>query len=116
MILYEWDAPKGNPGQYCVHLYAFYNSILSTSFTTVSVSIFSVCCYSSVSISVVQGMNLFCVVQTAVIVSLDSRMTGLSRALRVFEDTDLHLVHIESRRHKVSKVIVNMTLLNLAEL
>ncbi len=46
---------------------------------------------------------LFCVVQTAVIVSLDSRMTGLSRALRVFEDTDLHLVHIESRRHKVIK-------------
>jgi hypothetical protein len=61
----------------------------------------------------VQGMNLFCVVQTAVIVSLDSRMTGLSRALRVFEDTDLHLVHIESRRHKVSKVIVNITFLNL---
>jgi hypothetical protein len=48
MILCEWDALEGNPGQYCVHLYAFY---LMTSFT--SVSIFAVCCYSSVSISVV---------------------------------------------------------------
>jgi hypothetical protein len=47
MILCEWDAPEGHPGQCCVHLYA---RILSTSFT--SVSIFSVCCYSSVSISV----------------------------------------------------------------
>jgi hypothetical protein len=46
MILCEWDAPEGHPGQSCVHLYA---SILSTSFT--SVSIFSVWCYSSVSIS-----------------------------------------------------------------
>jgi hypothetical protein len=46
MILCEWDAPDGNPGQSCVHLFA---RILSTSFT--SVSIFSVCYYSSVSIS-----------------------------------------------------------------
>jgi hypothetical protein len=46
MILCEWDAPEGDPGQSCVHLFA---RILSTSFT--SVSIFSVCCYSSVSIS-----------------------------------------------------------------
>jgi hypothetical protein len=46
MILCEWDAPDGDPGQNCVHLFA---RILSTSFT--SVSIFSVCCYSSVSIS-----------------------------------------------------------------
>jgi hypothetical protein len=46
MILCEWDASEGNPGQSCVHLYA---RILSTSFT--SVSIFSVWCYSSVSIS-----------------------------------------------------------------
>jgi hypothetical protein len=46
MILSEWDAPDGDPGQSCVHLFA---RILSTSFT--SVSIFSVCCYSSVSIS-----------------------------------------------------------------
>jgi hypothetical protein len=48
MILCEWDAPKGDPGQNCVHLFA---RILSTSFT--SISIFSVCCYSSVSISMV---------------------------------------------------------------
>jgi hypothetical protein len=46
MILCEWDAPEGDPGQSCVHLFA---RILSTSFR--SVSIFSVCCYSSVSIS-----------------------------------------------------------------
>jgi hypothetical protein len=46
MILCDWDAPEGDPGQSCVHLFA---RILSTSFT--SVSIFSVCCYSSVSIS-----------------------------------------------------------------
>ncbi len=44
MILCEWDAPEGDPGQSCVHLFA---RILSTSFT--SVSIFPVCCYSSVS-------------------------------------------------------------------
>jgi hypothetical protein len=48
MILCEWDASEGHPGQSCVHLYA---RILSTSFTLVS--IFSVCCYSIVSISVV---------------------------------------------------------------
>ncbi len=41
MILCEWDAPEGHPGECCAHLYAI---ILSTSFT--SVSIFSVCCYS----------------------------------------------------------------------
>ncbi len=46
MILCEWDAAEGHPGQSCVHLYA---RILSTSFT--SVSILSVCCYSIVSIS-----------------------------------------------------------------
>jgi hypothetical protein len=50
MILCEWDASEGHPGQSCVHLYA---RILSTSFT--SVSIFSVCCYSSVSISIISG-------------------------------------------------------------
>jgi len=43
MILCEWDAPEGDPGQSCVHLYA---RILSSSLT--SVSIFSVWCYSSV--------------------------------------------------------------------
>ncbi len=43
MILCEWDASEGHPGQSCVHLYA---RILSTSF--ISVSIFSVWCYSSV--------------------------------------------------------------------
>jgi hypothetical protein len=48
MILCEWDAPEGDTGQICVHLFA---RILSTSFT--SVSIFSVCCYSSVSFSMV---------------------------------------------------------------
>jgi hypothetical protein len=46
MVLCEWDAPEGDPGQSCVHLFA---RILSTSFS--SVSIFSVCCYSRVSIS-----------------------------------------------------------------
>jgi hypothetical protein len=46
MILCEWDAPEGDPGQSCVHLFA---CILSTSSS--SVSIFSVCCYSIVSIS-----------------------------------------------------------------
>ncbi len=47
MILCKcWDDPEGDPGQRCVHLFA---RILSTSFS--SVSIFSVCCYSSVSIS-----------------------------------------------------------------
>ncbi len=53
MILCEWDASEGHPGQSCVHLYA---RILSTSFT--SVSIFSVCCYSIVSISVLCPHNL----------------------------------------------------------
>jgi hypothetical protein len=46
MILCDWVASEGNPGQSCIHLYA---RILSTSST--SVSIFSVWCYSSVSIS-----------------------------------------------------------------
>jgi hypothetical protein len=46
MILCELDAPEGDPGRSCVPLFV---RILSTSFT--SVSIFSVCCYSSVSIS-----------------------------------------------------------------
>jgi hypothetical protein len=55
MILCEWDAPEGDPGQSCVHLFA---RILSTSFT--SVSIFSVCCYSSVSNSMV--CNVYTVV------------------------------------------------------
>jgi hypothetical protein len=48
MILCEWDAPEGDPGQSCVHLYA---RILSSSLT--SVSIFSVSCYSIVSISMI---------------------------------------------------------------
>ncbi len=39
---------EGNPGQLA---YTFLNCILSTSF--ISVSIFSVCCYSRVSISMV---------------------------------------------------------------
>ena len=51
MILCEWDAPEGDPGQSCVHLFA---RILSMSF--ISVSIFSVCCYSSVSISMEIGL------------------------------------------------------------
>jgi hypothetical protein len=49
MILCEWDAAEGHPGQSCVHLYA---RILSTSF--ISVSILSVCCYSIVSVSIVE--------------------------------------------------------------
>jgi hypothetical protein len=48
MMLCEWDASEGHPGQSCLHLFA---RILSSSLT--SVSIFSVCCYSIVSISVV---------------------------------------------------------------
>jgi len=52
MILCEWDAPEGHPGQCCVHLYA---RILSTSF--ISVSIFSVLCYSSISISVILAVH-----------------------------------------------------------
>jgi hypothetical protein len=52
MILCEWDAPEGDPGQSCVHLFA---RILSTSFS--SVSIFSVCCYSIVSISMVKNQG-----------------------------------------------------------
>ena len=48
MILCEGDAPEGHPGWCCVHLYA---RILSSSLT--SISIFSVCCYSIVSISMV---------------------------------------------------------------
>ncbi len=48
MILCEWDAPEGDPGHSCVHLYA---RILSSSLT--SVSIFSVYCYSIVSISMI---------------------------------------------------------------
>jgi hypothetical protein len=50
MILCEWDAPERDPGQSCVHLFA---RILSTSFTSVSIFFFSVCCYSSVSISMI---------------------------------------------------------------
>ncbi len=49
MILCELDAPEGHPGKVA------YTCMLSypiTSFT--SVSVFSVCCYSSVSISVAQ--------------------------------------------------------------
>ncbi len=39
MILCEWDAPEGDPGQSCVHLFA---RILSTSFTSVSISLSAV--------------------------------------------------------------------------
>jgi hypothetical protein len=35
MVLCEWDAPQGDPGQSCVHLFA---RILSTSFSSVSLS------------------------------------------------------------------------------
>ncbi len=54
MILCEWDAPEGDPGQSCVHLFA---RILSTSFS--SLSIFSVYCYSGVSISVITHIHTF---------------------------------------------------------
>jgi hypothetical protein len=53
MILCEWDAPEGHPGQCCLHLYAFYPLSYFT-----SVSIFSVCCYSSLSISVVKTSHI----------------------------------------------------------
>jgi hypothetical protein len=50
MLISDWRAimspPEGHPGQ---HAYTFLIRILSTSL--ISVSIFSVCCYSSVSIS-----------------------------------------------------------------
>jgi hypothetical protein len=49
MILCEWDAPEGNPGILRTHVPVCFR-ILSSSLT--SVSIFSVWCYSSVSISV----------------------------------------------------------------
>jgi hypothetical protein len=49
VILCEWDAPEGDPGQSCVHLFAPILSSYLTSFL-----IFSVCCYSIVSISVVR--------------------------------------------------------------
>jgi hypothetical protein len=55
MILCEWEAPEGHPGQCCVHLYAFV-CYLRASLT--SVSIFSVCCYSSVSISMILPIDL----------------------------------------------------------
>jgi hypothetical protein len=51
--LCEWDAPEGDPGQSCVHLYA---RILSSSLTSVSIS--SVSCYSIVSISMVTIMYM----------------------------------------------------------
>ncbi len=53
MILCEGDAPEGHPGWCCVHLCA---RILSSSLT--SVSIFSVCWYSIVSISMVHTSRL----------------------------------------------------------
>jgi hypothetical protein len=61
MILCEWDAPEGDPGQSCVHLFA---RIQSSSLT--SVSIFSVCCYSIVSISVVPPLSVFAFVHSIV--------------------------------------------------
>jgi hypothetical protein len=48
MILCEWDASEGHPGMLCTPVCC---RILSTSFS--SVSIFFVCCYSNVSISVI---------------------------------------------------------------
>jgi hypothetical protein len=59
MILCEWDASEGHPGQSCVHLFA---RILSTSF--ISVSIFSVWCYSSVFISMVSANEYSCAQST----------------------------------------------------
>jgi hypothetical protein len=53
MILCEWDDPEGDPGQSFVHLFA---RIPSTSFSLVS--IYSVCCYSSVSISMIVPKDL----------------------------------------------------------
>ncbi len=48
----SYDPPEGHPGQLA---YTFLICILSTSF--ISVSIFSVCCYSRVSISVVGAVR-----------------------------------------------------------
>ncbi len=50
MILWEGDAPEGHPGWCCVHLCA---RILSSSLT--SVSMFSVCWYSIVRVSISVG-------------------------------------------------------------
>merc|ERR1719323_2933376 len=47
--------------------------------------------------------NLDGVFKTAVIFPLHKGMVGLSKALRVFEDEGLNLVHIESRKVKGSK-------------
>jgi len=54
MILCEWDAPEGNPDNLRTPV-CF--RILSSSLTCVS--IFSVCCYSIVSISVVGPLLIF---------------------------------------------------------
>ncbi|XP_023326064.1 tryptophan 5-hydroxylase 1 [Eurytemora carolleeae] len=43
------------------------------------------------------------VLKTAVIFSLSCGMVGLSRAIRAFEDNNMNLVHIESRKHRNEK-------------
>ncbi len=39
MILCDWDAPEGHPGQCCVHLLPVCFRLLSTSLTSVSISL-----------------------------------------------------------------------------
>ena len=80
MILSEWDAPEGHPGQCCVHLYA---RILSTSFT--SVSIFSVCLYSIVFISVV--------------LVFDSSVSNTALCYSIFR-TKEHIFEVEENRSR----------------
>jgi hypothetical protein len=85
MILCEWDAPEGDPGQSCVHLFA---RNLSTPFS--SVSIFSVCFYSIVSISMVTTLFL-----TPVSMFYDERLQyNITRSLCYwFTDIILYSVH-----------------------
>jgi hypothetical protein len=48
MILCEWDTPEGHPGQYILRTPV---GLLILSMSFISVSIFSVCCFSSVYLS-----------------------------------------------------------------
>jgi len=77
MVLCEWEAPEGDPGQSCVHLFVH---ILSTSFS--SVSIFSVYWYSRVSISMADTLSLFhlCPICTLWEKPYDSLCLSLSNA------------------------------------
>jgi hypothetical protein len=93
MILCKWDAPEVDPGESCVHLFA---RILSTSFS--SVSIFSVCCYSSVSISMVLPLD-FSILQQLVL-SLD---VSLLQKSELSLNVSVCLCH--RKTHKGNRVI-----------